>query len=630
MISLDIRHPDVLDFIWCKSKPDKVFGTLTQVPDLSSANISLKLTDQFMQAVKNDEMWEFYFPDRDADKVKYEQEWDGDYDKWAARGGVFRVHKEIRAQEVMRQIAEAAHSSGDPGVMFIDSIQRMTPGTYIDPERLKPMSTNPCGEQPMAYWANCLLGATVLSKYVKYPWTTEAQFDLDTFREHAYTAVFFMNFVSDTNADMHPLQEQREADRYGKRIGIEVTGMGDMLAMMGLEYGSDKAADFLEDIFHQKAIVEIEASCDLAKKYQCCDALKKNSARTGFLDSPYIKQLGLPQSLKNDIMEHGLANTAFNTVGPAGSISIMAGNVTSGIEPVFRFSYTRETRMEPGKVFDLIHMPAVEFLLSDEGSHHLGKTPAQLCKDLYYREAQDIAPSDRIKMQAAVQKYTDSAVSSTINLPNTATIEDIEAIYTESWEKGLKGITVFRDGCKKGVLATKKEETFEKVEASQVQNIAPVLMDLQDIECGERHIVHWKGAKMFVFVSLLEDGSPVEVFALLPKEAGINGDGQYQAVAYQEKYSLWATITRFASLLLRMGTPVELVIKQLDKSSFAMVDAAGVLSRVLSHYIAHEEKLDESGNLVTIGQECPECHQMTFVHDGGCPTCRECGYTKCG
>lgn len=610
MLSLDVRHPDMLDFIWSKSKPEQVFGkdALTgRVPDVYGANISVMINDDFMNAVVANGEWVFKFPDRDADPDLYEQTWNGDFDAWK---GAWKEYGKMPAQEVMRQIAESAWISGDPGVLFMDTVRELTPGSHIS-HHLTPKGTNPCGEQPLGDWNNCLLGAMILPEYVKDPWTPEAHFETERFLNDVSMAVKFLNEMSDINIYLHPLQEQKAADQFGKRIGVEFTGLADTLAMMGMRYGSKESLDWLEQLLLLKARREIETSLTLAMTYGECQAFQDIKARENFLECEYIRRLNLDDEMKGKILEYGLRNTAFNTVGPTGSVSILAGNCTSGIEPLYAMSYQRTTRLSD-KLFMFIHKPA---LLWAKKNNFKGNVE-ELKEKLNYVESHEVSWQDRLAIQAVVQRYTDSAVSSTVNLLNTATVGEIMNIYIEAWKRGLKGITIFRDGCKKGVLST--EGNYENTDGLYIK-------ELLDIERAERHRILWKGAKMYVIVSLDDDDQPVEVFVKLPREAGLNGGGLYREELYQEKFSLWETITRMASLLLRTGIPLPLVIKQLDKSSYSITDASAILSRVLRMYVQIER--DEEGE--AIGEECPECGDFTYINIGGCAVCQSCGYSKC-
>lgn len=768
LVSIDIRHPDAMKFIWSKSDPERVFGKdfLTgKVPDIYGANISLKLTDDFMKAAVAGEDWTFYFPDRSSNPQMYDEIWDGNYQKWENNGGEFIDYETMPAADILRDIAKAANATGDPGVLYIDTVEKNTPGTFIHPD-LKPISTNPCfsgemrlltkagyvkfkdldgkavevvtpagkvsdgavwsngvkevvkvtykhlkkrydivctpdhvfmlwggtecqakdllgeqiihresatsasparvvsvepagetevfdfsepmfhwgvvehavvhncGEQPLGPYNNCLLGALVLSKYVQNPFTQSARFDDELFVEDCMKAVVFMNVMSDINENLHPLKEQRDIDAFGKRIGIEFTALGDTLAMLGIRYGSSKSFNFVGSIMRTKAHIEIATSCSLAREVGPCPALESEEAREAFIACPYVQNLKLSDDIIAGIRKFGLRNSAFNTVGPTGTISIMSNNCTSGIEPLFMFAYARQTRLDPGKTFNMLHKPAVDYLLDTWESEGWGtKTLEEIKRRLNYVEAWEVSWESRIKMQGVVQKYTDTSISSTINLPNDATDETVFDIYVEAWSRGLKGITVFRDGCKTGVLSAVKEETSEP-EGSQGPNTGSsvVIKELLDEESSVRHRVSWKGAKIYVIVTLDEDDRPLEVFAKLPREAGINGDGFYSEEIFQEKFSLWETVTRLISLLLRSGMPLEKILSQLEKSTYSIVDAPSILIRILRKYLPNsfddveDEVIIEQG----LGAKCSECGKNAYVYENGCGVCKACGYTTCG
>ena len=632
--SIDVRHPDVLDFIWCKSKPEEIFGrdALTgKLPDVYGANISVKLTDAFMEAVRDDKDFDLIFPDREANPEMYDNYWKGVYEDWDELGGKYKVYKTVKARDIMQAIADSSHASADPGVMFYDTVIKNTPAAYIS-KQLRPLTSNPCGEQFLSPYNNCLLGAFNLPKYVTKPFTKDADFDIEQFLEDVRLAVFFMNIMSDANQDLHPLKEQREADAYGRRIGIEFTGLGDTLAMLRLRYGTGLSLDFVDNLMLEKSLAELSASVDWARKFGPCPAMQTKEAREKFLKSPYIqKNLEIEEHTKlyEDIMSFGLANVAFNTVGPTGSISIMANNCTSGIEPLFMFSYTRQTRLSD-KMFTMIHKPALDHLhvLYSKEELEAGIPLEKIKRDMFYVESHEIKWRDRVEMQAVVQKYTDSSISSTVNLPETATPEEIMQIYLRAWERGLKGITVFRDGCKKGVLTTNEPKKTEAV--AHTYNL--ILKELLDEERARRYKVSWKGAKIYITVTLDDDNEPLEVFVKLPREAGINGNGMYSEETFQEKYSLWETITRLVSLLLRAGMPVEKIIEQLEKSTYSVVDAASILIRILRKFLVSEledvstEDIIEQG----LGKLCHECGKHAYVYENGCGACRNCGYTTCG
>jgi ribonucleotide reductase alpha subunit len=499
-----------------------------------------------------------------------------------------------------------------------------------------------CGEQPLSFYENCLLGAIPLHRFITNPFTDDARFNYNLFDQVVYKAVFNMNKFSEINRERHPLKAQREKDEYSRRIGLEVTGVGDALAMLGAVYGSEKAVHFLTEVFSTKAEQELRASIHCTKQFGCCPALDSLDARKTLLrGSSYLKNVfeymvdtAAVEALKQDIISHGLANTALGTMGPCGSISIMSGNCTSGIEPVFKFAYSRKNRID-NKTYSFIHRPAAEHMLNNL-QDFLGLTLEEAKNKLHYVEAEEVPYMDRIAVQAAVQTFIDSGISSTINLPNSASPKVIGDIFLKAWENELKGITVFRDGCKEGILSGTTEETKA---TKAVTSAVPELYEkeLLDVETATRHRVKWKKAKLYIIVSKDDEGAPVEVFAKLPVEAGINGDGFFNPTLWQERTSNWDLACRLISMLLRFGSPLEDVIKQLQKSSYTMVDVASTLKRVLSSYMPggsqwEDAEEDEEGEprIAECGMPCPECQAEEYIAEGGCMICLACGFTTCG
>jgi ribonucleoside-diphosphate reductase alpha chain len=470
-------------------------------------------------------------------------------------------------------------------------------------------------EQTLSYYNNCLLGSFVLPKYIK-----ETTFDYDIFKDDIRLATRLMNHFSDLNEDKHPLEKQRQADKFGKRIGIEFTGLGDVFAFMGYEYGDEFSVEFSKNLSDMLLDYSMTESLEIAKEQGTCEALATREQRQNFVDTC---DWNLSIGYKEAILEHGLANCALLTVGPTGTLSIISGNCTSGIEPLFKFSYKRKNRID-GKEYSFIHLPAAEYMLENLDEFK-GLTLEQAKTKMNYVEADEIHWKDRIKVQSSLQKNIDASISSTINLPNNCTKETIQNIYKYAWKMKLKGVTVFRDGCKDGVLSSIDNED------SVQQDALPELFkkDLLDEETSVRHRVSWKGSKLYVNVSLDEDANPIEIFAKLPKEAGFDDDGIFNPGLYYEKNSLWDSLNRMISMSLRYSVPLEDIIKQLDKSTYSMVDAAAILKRILSKYLV--SKTDEFENETNNNfQICPGCGEKTYILEGGCGHCSECSYSKCG
>ncbi len=726
IISLDVRHPDIFSFIWCKSDPKRVFQKdifTNSYPDISGANLSIKLTDEFMNCVIQETeakeagkiiepTFELWFPDFESDRELYEKEWHGDMSDWEAKGYPRKIYAKVSALDLFNQISESAWTSGDPGVMFWDAVEQYTPGTYINRDKLKPRGMNPCGEQCLPDWNNCLLGAVNLSKMVDTPYSDAAFFNRARLERVVEAAVECLDHCSEINQSKHPLQEQRDADKYSRRLGVEFTGFGDMLAMLGVNYAFPTAEDMtlLHEIFCVKTLVEFETSARLASVHGPASAWydgDNEEILRNFLGSPYYSRFrkNYVNTFSNDALMlgrldnfekllykvGGLRHTALNTVGPCGSISIIADNVTSGIEPVYRLAYKRKTRLTD-KEFTFIHKPLLQYI--NEQWSYLSENDTQkvfledVAAELNYIEADKVHYSARINMQAFVQEYTDASISSTINLSEDVTPQEIQNAYFTAWKNKLKGITVFRNNCRKGVLSEvdSKEKSKAKVkdkefagdkeyaqdkQDKQDREYIPIITDLDDVEEAMRFRVKWKGDKLYITFSIDSDGNPLEVFCKLPREAGINGTGVYSEALYSEKCSLWDTVTRLVSLLLRSGMPVELIVKQLDKSSYSIVDASSVLSRILKTHFMHaydeeydedeeeeedkedkekaadkkeenavaeikEEKLDclqeEEELLYKLkhGLICPDCRSEKYVREAGCKICKACGYSSCG
>ena len=468
----------------------------------------------------------------------------------------------------------------------------------------------------MPAWGNCLLVAIPMHKYITQMAQGELYFDKILWKSAVRNAVRLADLVSLDNVHRHPYQEQRDMDARSRRIGIEPTGLADCLARLGIQYGSEESLNFIGDVFKTAAIEELKESHRIAAERYANnpgDAPVPPDKMYDFLTNPYMDTLFLldTENVRATLIggNTGLAHTAFNTAGPCGSISILMDNCTSGIEPLFAFEYERKTRLSE-KSFKVNHYPAYKYGIPREA----------------YREAHEISWLERIKVQQSIQRYTDSSISSTINLPSTTSVFEIEHIYMEAWKHQLKGITIFREGCKEGVLS----RPTNVVEVTTLPATGMYKRSLLDLEDCHRHRVLWKGAKVYIMVSIDADDLPVEVFVKLPRVAGVNKQGIFEQDRYNEMVANWDCITRMASSMLRYGVPLEEVLHQLEVSSCSLVDAPGVLYRVLKMYIPEDEYEEEYPEEGTAGyEECPECHCKTYKRENGCKICTSCGYSKC-
>lgn len=420
-------------------------------------------------------------------------------------------------------------------------------------------------------------------------------------------------------------------------MGIEFTGLADMWAMLGLEYGSSIACETIDSILHTKAVTEIQTSIEIAKKKGHADCFKTKKSRKEYISQPYIQRIldklltNRKKQIESDVLEHGLRNSAFNTVGPTGTISIVAGNCSSGIEPVFRLKYKRRTRL--GFKSNIFHYP----LLIHGGPQVLDLTDTQIKSLFNYKESQEINFRERLKVQSIIQNWTDSSVSSTINLPEDSTIEDIYKIYLEGFHHGLKGITVFRNGSKDGVLVTGKEK--KKDTEFHVKNVKDIVSDnLKHLKDklktttlrAYRFIGYWKGLKVYIIVGVDSTGNPIEVFSELPPEAGLDKQGNFNPEIFTEYKSYWDSICRLISLNLRAGVALEDINKQLEKCSYSMVALPGILHRQLSTFMhVDNEQREKIKNREEEGEYCMECHEKGIIYESGCKKCLFCGDSKC-
>lgn len=616
LITIDVRHPDTLDFIWAKARPEQVFGVdaLTgKTADISGANISVKVTDDFMKAVNEDKDWTFIFPEIHCNQYS---EWDGDYDKWLSKGYPVKEYKTVKARYILRQIAEASWMKADPGLQFWGNMINWSDNNFDT--KLSPRCTNACGEQPLTDYGNCLLSALVLHRYVKNPYTNFAEFDNDLFLEDVHHGIRFLDMMIDLNR--HPLPEQTKIDQYSRRVGQEFTGLGDLLAMMGLEYGSDESCEFIDGILYSKAVEELKTTLQLAKEKGCAPCLNTKTSRKKYLEQPYIKRIfdrmfpNQRKILTDEVMEYGLRNVSLNTVGPCGSLSIASGDCTTGIEPLFEVRYSRKTRVEGAEYAEVVHYP----ILQHADSSILNMSDEQIKKKYCYKSAYDLNFNDRIKLQSTVQKWTGASVSSTLNLRNDCTIEDIYNIYLKAYQSGLKGVTVYRDGCKEGVLSAKTGQTDSP--------------DLDGRQRAYRDVQYWKGVKVYIVVTVDDKERPLEVFASIPHEAGIDEHtGQYSVAMFNERLGYWTSICRLVSISLRAGIPLEEVIRHLDKSCPAMTELPNILTRVLQKYLNTSEEVQmEIREGRQKGQLCTVCKEYGVIHTGGCKQCLFCGNTICG
>lgn len=572
---LRVDHPDILEFITCKSDNNEI----------TNFNISVGITEKFMQAVESDEEYDLVNP-RTGETVR-----------------------KLRAKDVFNLIVEQAWKNGEPGIVFLDRMNQANPTPHIGEIE----STNPCGEQPLLPYESCNLGSINLNKFV-----TDNRVDWDRLRETVHTAVHFLDNVIDANR--YPLPEIAEMTKANRKIGLGVMGFADMLLQLGIPYNSDAGIEKAEEVM---AFIQEEARAASAA------LAATRGSFPNFAGSIYDRP-GVP----------GMRNATVTTIAPTGTISIIAG-ASSGIEPLFAVAYTRtvmdnDQLVEVNPHFERIakergfYSPELMQKVASSGSiQEIEEIPEDVRR--VFVTAHDISPEFHVKMQAAFQKYTDNAVSKTVNLPHWATKEDVAEVFWSAYQSHCKGVTVYRDGSRSGqVLSVKPKEPKDAAQQGENQGRAErVVRPRPEITVGRTQRIPTAHGNMYVTINEDEYGI-CEVFAQTGKSGG-------DAAANNE------AIARLISIALRAGIPPEDIIKQLRgirSSTPVWYNGGMVLSGpdgiaiALEQYLYHKKTGKEPTKLITAvdtaapAGECPECGG-TLKHEEGCVTCTQCGYSKC-
>lgn len=581
MISISCKHPDIEEFINLKTKQGVC----------EKANISIRVSDDFMEAAIHDEDWITEFTSEETGTIT----------------------KTFKARDLLKLLAKRNWEWAEPGMLYWDRITGYN--MLNNDERFSYAGVNPCAEEPLPAGGSCLLGSINLSEFVLNPFTNEATIDYSSLVDAVKKAVRALNDVLDEGAALHPLEEQRNSVRNWRQIGLGTMGLADMLIKLGLTYGSVSALGMTQEVYKTIAQAAVGESLSLAidkGMYPECNPKL-------LAESSFINNIGLPQSVIEDISKYGLHNSQLLTCAPTGSIATML-QVSTGVEPNFALHYTRRTQSLNGEdTYYEVDAKIVEDFFATP-SKGLATLPS------YFVESKDIAPIDRIKMQGVLQKYTDASISSTINLPKEATVDDVYNIYIEGWKNGLKGVTVYRSGCyREGILTTEKPIDIPNT-------LAPKRP--KDLEC-DCYTVKSQGENFVVCVGLL-DNQPYEVFVFrltnwlkLPQHKGtitkvekgkysLNSDFLHidnlldTDINVEEKAA-----TLYSSMLLRHGISIKYIIKTAKKVNQNITSFSSAMCRVLSKYLP-----------VEVEGKCPECGS-DLVHEGGCTHCSQCSYSKC-
>lgn len=597
MATMRCDHPDIESFIEAKKDPAR----------LRMFNLSVLVTDPFMAAVKADAPWELIF--------------DG------------KVYKTVQARDLWNRIMRNTYDFAEPGVIFIDRINAMNNLAYCETIA----ATNPCGEQPLPPYGACLLGSINLASLVKEAFTKDAAMDMAALDRLTRTAVRMMDNVVD--ASRFPLPQQAQEAQAKRRIGLGVTGLADALLMVGLRYGSEKAAEITETWMHAIARAAYLASADLAREkgaFPLFDAEK-------FLASGSLAHMD--DDVKAAIRQHGIRNALLTSIAPTGTISLYAGNVSSGIEPVFAYAYTRKVLQKDGsRTEEEVVDYAVRLWREKHGDAPLPD---------HFVNAQTLPPLDHVRMQAAAQKWVDSSISKTINCPEDISFDDFKEVYMAAWDQGCKGCTTYRPNDVTGSVLTVSEAS-EKTPADapaavrQSQDGAEVVYLSEPLDRpaaleGQTYKLKWPGSEHALYITINDiviagHRRPFEVF--------INSKNM-------EHFAWTVALTRMISAVFRRGGDISFVVEELkavfDPRGGAWMDGryipsilaaiGGVIERHLIDigFIAGEGlglKSDPQAQVVALGapkgKTCSSCgsHDMRMIE--GCMTCASCGYSKCG
>ena len=657
MLSLSIKHPDAERFIDAKTQSGKVTG----------ANVSIKIDDEFMRAAMENRPYHQQFPINAEKPV---------------------IETEIDAKKLWDKIIHNAWQSAEPGVLFWDTIIRESiPDCYAD-QGFTTVSTNPCGEIPLCPYDSCRLLALNLLSYVEKPFTTEAKFNFDLFREHVGKAMRMMDDIIDLELEKvdliinkvagDPEEEEIRRVEYdlwqkikdmalkGRRTGLGITAEGDMLAALGLRYGSDEAIDFAVSVHRTLAVEAYRASVKMAQErgaFPLYDTAREKG-------NPMIERLReADPELYAEMEKYGRRNIAMLTIAPTGTTSLMS-QTTSGIEPVFRPVYKRRRKINPsdkGKTPDFIDNMGEKFEEYYVYHHQFVKwaeksgfntsnlekiADEELDKMLkaspyYGATANDIDWVAKVRMQGAIQKWVDHSISVTVNLPNDVSEELVADVYRTAWECGCKGVTVYRDGCRDGVLIDAKKKGDKKQCSSPDTHKRPKSIPAD--------IVRFKnGSEDWIAFVGIQDGRPYEIFTGKIEEDAMyiprkitkgwiikvrenDGSKRYD-FQYQDRYGYTNTIggisrlfdeefwnyAKLISGVLRHGMPIDKVVHLIDGlhlNSESINTWKNGVQRALKQYIADGTKAKV---------KCPQCGQEEMAYQNGCLTCMSCGYSKCG
>lgn len=619
MLMLWDWHPDIEEFITVKQDLRRING----------ANLSLCVSDAFMQAVEKDEDWQLVFPD--IDDPEYDEKWNGDLVEWKKMGKKVKVYKTVKARKIWEIIAEAAWRSAEPGVVFMERYNKLYNNWYWN--RIN--CVNPCGEEGLPPWGVCNLGSINLNALVKGDGIDrKALFDFKTLKRLVKVAVRFQDNLIDL--DPYIFDGIRKTQLEGeRRVGLGTMGLGDALIKLHLRYGSKESLKFIDKVYRIIRDESYQASVELAKEKGPFPKFDRKLYPKG----EFIKTL--PKDLQEKIKKYGIRNSLLLMQAPTGSTSLMAGT-TSGIEPVFEFEFIRKDRLG---VHILRHYLYDKWLEKNKKNGQLPKKPD------WFVSASELKPEDHVLVQATIQKYVDASISKTVNAPKTYTVEDVKKLYTLAYKLGCKGITFFREGSREGVLERKEEKKETKSEMP-AYTVKPRPMVVH----GSTYRINTPVGMAFITINT-NGGNPPE-----PLEVFIN-----VGKAGTDVYAMAEGLGRMISLALRFSSHlsptqrVKEIIEQLKGIGGSRIMGFGkdkirslpdAVAKVLEmHYHLNElttkEEKNNSSNVKLVSNVdqptftqallkeeglfdiCPSCGEASLVHEEGCKKCYNCGHSEC-
>ena len=624
MLILNDWHPDVFNFINSKRQSGKI----------TNANISVGVSDKLMEAVKADADWDLVFPDsRDPD---YDELWDGDVDTWIASGRQVIHYKTIRARELWDAIIESAWSSAEPGVWFRERSNKMANSWYFNPQ----ICTNPCGEQPLGAFSVCNLGAINLSKFYD---AVKHDVAWDKLRQTVVYSTRFLDNVIDTTP--YFFEENRDVQMSERRVGLGTMGIAELMLKLGVRYGSDESVALIDKIYRAIAVASYETSSDLAREkaaFPMFDAEK-------FLESGFMQ--GMPEQVREKVREDGIRNVTLLTQAPTGTTGTMV-NTSTGVEPFFSWVYYRKSRLG-------LHEEQVPIVQEWYEAH----PEAEELPD-YFVTAMDLAPQEHVKVQGAFQRWIDSAISKTCNVPNDYSVEQVSELFQYMYQLGCKGGTIYRDGSRdEQVLMLKGDERAE----SEMRDLQPANAADNAEPATTPHRVYPRPerlqgtsvktqtpfGKAYITINRDDQDNPFEVFIAIGKAGSdIQADAE--------------SLGRMISLQLRTTAPhnrremLKLIIEQLQDIGGArpigfgpkrVLSLPDAVARVLQiEFFPEEAPLqldlpmqggsaplqlveDEGGTTINSSisgaDMCPSCGTITLIRAENCRKCLTCGYSEC-